>query len=495
MAVFYDFKKQFSQIVSETCPFLRSIEFEIWHFIIGRRYSSNSIGVYLLNPFTWLQSMVSGDTLPSYPEVKLSIVTQFYPPDYAATGQLIEELATHLAKRGLKVRILTGQPGYAFEKESAPTIERVGRVLIQRSCISRVWGRRIRGRVLNGLVFLVRAGLRLFRPSNRGDVLLITSEPPYLPVLGYLANLCFGVPYVCVLYDLYPDIAVKLDVISRKHWLVRLWHAINQRVWQRASRIVVLSSSMKARLVDRCPAIAKQISVIHNWADPTQISPIEKSENWFAQKFDLVKKFTVLYSGNLGRCHDIETTISTIQQLQDETIQFVFIGNGAKRQTFVDRVEALGLSNCKFLPYQEKHCLPYSLTACDLSLVSLGEGMEGLVAPSKFYTALAAGRPILAICERHSYLHDLISEANCGATFEHGDCAGIAKFIRHLAANREQAEQMGRAGRHYLQANFTPEIVAQQYSEVLDQTLAQQMGASPLPSARHRIPQSDVAIR
>ena len=152
----------------------------------------------------------------------------------------------------------------------------------------------------------------------------------------------------------------------------------------------------------------------------------------------------------------------------------------------MDRVKELGLRNCKFLPYQDKYCLPYSLTACDLSLVSIGQGMEGLVAPSKFYSALATGRPIAAICERHSYLRDLILEAKCGAAFEHGDCLGLAKFIRSLAANKEQTVQMGKAGRRYLQTNFTPEIIAQQYSEVFYQALFQssEQYFYPLPTAQ-----------
>ncbi len=57
---------------------------------------------------------------------KLTILTQFYPPDYAATGQLIEDLAIHLGRLGIDVQVFTGQPGYAFQKASAPPMERQG---------------------------------------------------------------------------------------------------------------------------------------------------------------------------------------------------------------------------------------------------------------------------------------------------------------------------------------------------------------------------------
>ncbi|HBB30536.1 MAG TPA: glycosyltransferase WbuB, partial [Cyanobacteria bacterium UBA9273] len=403
---------------------------------------------------------------PSQP-LELSIFTQFYPPDYAATGQLIEELAIQLGKLGLPVQIFTGQPGYAFQNQLAPTIEHGDGVVVKRTRATRIWSKRIRGKAMNGLLFCLRCGLHLLKNSNRSDVLLLTTAPPFLPILGYLAHKIFGLSYVCLLYDLYPDIAVELNVVSRHHWLVRFWDALNRHIWCQAEQIIVLSSSMKERVAAKCPEIRDKIAVIHSWADPNWIVPIAKQNNWFAQTFDLVNTFTVLYSGNMGRCHDMETILEAAKLLQKESIQFVFIGNGAKRQAFQAQARKLGLSNCRFLPYQEKQNLPYSLTACDLSLVSVSPGMEGLVAPSKLYAALAAGRPVAAICEPHSYLRGILADANCGATFNNGDAAGLAAFIRCLSADSELAKQMGEAGRRYLESNFTPKAIAQQYSNVL----------------------------
>jgi len=353
-------------------------------------------------------------------QFELSIFTQFYPPDYAATGQLIEELAIHLGRIGIHVQVFTGQPGYAFQKSSALHRERSDKLLIQRSRISRLFPARIRGKAINGFLFCLRSGLHLLKSSGRGDILLLTTAPPFLPILGYLAKFFFGLPYVCLVYDLYPDVAVELKVVSAKNWLVQAWSWSNKQVWKQADSIIVLSSTMKDIVQAKCPEISDKISVIHNWANPDLIVPIAKQSNWFAYKYGLVNSFTVLYSGNMGRCHDMDTILEAARQLQDEPIQFVFIGEGAKRQPCIDLVSNLGLHNCKFLPYQEKQDLPYSLTACDLSLVSVSPGMEGLVAPSKLYGMLAAERPIAVICEPHSYLRSLVTDAKCGAAFNNG---------------------------------------------------------------------------
>ncbi len=403
--------------------------------------------------------------------IKLSVITQFFPPDYAATGQLIEELVKQLGKQGVNVEVFTSQPGYAFRSDTAPAVEWADQIRIQRSRTAQLWPGRIRGKAVNGVLYTLRATLYLLKAWRRNNILLLTTAPPFLPVIGYLAHILFRLPYVCVLYDLYPDIAIALGVIPKRNWLVRLWRAINKQVWLNAKGIIVLSPAMKQQVVAHCPEVAEKISVIHSWANPEAIVPILKRENWFAWKYNLVNKFTVLYSGNMGRCHDIDTILEAAKQLQDEPIQFVCIGGGAKRDELIMEVDRLGLKNFTFLPYQDKQVLPYSLTACDLSLVSVDATTEGLVVPSKLYSALASGRPIAVICSETSYLRELMIEANCGGTFDNGDSQGLAQFIRFLNRDPQIGEQMGKAGRQYLRSHFTPKVISQQYLHVLQQAL------------------------
>jgi glycosyltransferase involved in cell wall biosynthesis len=118
--------------------------------------------------------------------------------------------------------------------------------------------------------------------------------------------------------------------------------------------------------------------------------------------------------------------------------------------------------------------------------------MEGLVAPSKLYGMLAAGRPIAVMCEPRSYLQALVAEAGCGAAFNNGDGASLAEFIRRLAVDPQLAQQMGKAGRYYLQSHFTPEIIAKQYSKLLHRVVlaAQQRSYSLKPKA---VPRSNFA--
>jgi glycosyltransferase involved in cell wall biosynthesis len=416
--------------------------------------------------------------------IRLLIITQFYPPDFAATGQLIEELAHQLGQHNFQVTIFTGQPGYAFSQDSAPHHETIKNVSIVRSQGSRWLNHRIRGKALNGLLFLVRAIAYLFWSVWHQDVILLTTAPPYLLMIGYLLKWIFKRPYFCILYDLYPDIAVQLKVISPQHWLTKLWRKVNQFVWRNAEQIIVLSPNIKQKIIQQYGIPAHQISMIHSWADPTVLRPYAKQDNWFARQHQLDRTFTVLYSGNMGRCHDMATILDAIALLKDEPIQFVFIGDGAKRSHCQQVVQQRHLQNCLFLPYQDKETLPYSLSAGDVALVSVERGFEGLVAPSKLYGYLATARPVAVICEPQSYLRSLIAQAGCGASVDPGDSAGLASVLRQLAAHPQRAQAMGQSGRAYLERHFTPSMIAHQYAQVIIQHLQRRSPgrASDLPN-------------
>ncbi len=416
--------------------------------------------------FAWLRSVgKKRRTASASGALQLMILTQFYPPDFAATGQLIEELVKQLGQQNVDVSVFTGQPGYAFAEGDAPKMEQSERIKVRRSRASQFLPQK--GKALNGLLFAIRAVFHLIMQARRYQVLLVTTAPPFLPVVGYLANLFLGIPYVCLLYDLYPDIAIELDIVKDTHPIARLWKFINKRVWKRSAQIIVLSSSMKERIVAHCPEVETKISIIHSWSNADQIFPREKQNNWFAQQHDLVEPFVVLYSGNMGRCHDVDTLFEAAQLLRDESILFVCIGGGAKRRLLIEKVRDAALRNFKFLPYQEKSALPYSLTSSDLSLVSVAKGMEGLVAPSKLYPAMAAGRPIAAICSPDSYLGSLLADAGGGAVFDNGESEKLADYIFRLSQDREESIRVGQSGRNYMRANFTPELIAQQYLKVL----------------------------
>jgi len=197
---------------------------------------------------------------------------------------------------------------------------------------------------------------------------------------------------------------------------------------------------------------------------------MDKKDNWLAQEYDLDQKFTILYSGNMGRCHDMETIVNAAYLLREyeNKIQFVFIGGGSKLKKGQEKINQWGLNNFLFLPYQKKEVLPYSLTACDVSLISMDEKMAGVVAPSKLYSTLAAGNAVASICPEDSFLYELMIRAECGTSFRNGDSEGLANFLLQLSENQELCQKMGYNAREYFESHFTKEIAVQKYLQVIN---------------------------
>ena len=87
---------------------------------------------------------------------RLTLISQFFPPDFAATGQLLDDLTQRFAARGQQVQVLTGMPAYAYNNSDAKRIEFHPNRCIRRTNASRLWPGQIRGRAINGIFFCLR---------------------------------------------------------------------------------------------------------------------------------------------------------------------------------------------------------------------------------------------------------------------------------------------------------------------------------------------------
>lgn len=401
-------------------------------------------------------------------KTSISIITQFYPPDYAATGQFIHDLAGSLAQEGFEVSVFTGMPGYAFRQTDVKHEELDNGVLVRRTGSIHLMSKRIRNKVFGSVLFIARCVVKCLSKDIRGSHLVLTSAPPFLGLIGWFYNKFFGHTYSCIVYDIYPEVAVRLNVVALDHWIVKFWEFVNRKVWDRSESLIVLSEPMKHLLIEKHKDLADKIHVIHSWADPKFIIPIAKSENWFAKLYGLTDCFVVLYSGNLGRCHDSQTILNCAQLLISRTdIKFVFIGNGVGSQIIKQVIASGQLPNALQLPYQDREVLPFSLTACDLSLVSILPNVGDTIAPSKIYGILAAAKPVAVICPKENYLREIVDEGNCGCCFENGAAQELADYICWLADNPHMQEQLGKNARKLLERHYTIDQAIPKYIEAL----------------------------
>lgn len=351
---------------------------------------------------------------------RVVFVNRYFHPDHSATSQIASDLAFHLAGQGWSVEAITSRQRYDDARAGLRS-ESVRGVRIVRVWSTRFGRAGLAGRAVDYATFYTSAFFALLR--RRDAVVVAMTDPPLLSVLAAIASR----RVVNWIQDLFPEIAQSLGI--RVPDLVR-----RLRDWslRRARTNVVLGERMAAR-------VPKSV-VIHNWADAA-LEPAGRLR---------AGPYIVGYSGNLGRAHDVDTVLGAIRMLPD--VRFVFTGGGAR----LEAIRNAGATNVELRPYVAREQLSESLSSVDAHLVSLQASLEGLIVPSKFYGALAVARPVLFVGARDGELARIIDEHRCGVVIEPGDAEGLARAIQHLAANREEAEAMGRRGRVLYLSRFAP---------------------------------------
>ena len=408
-------------------------------------------------------------TAPDGTPLRVVILNQYYMPDVASTGHLLHELATQLAEMGFHVEVLTSRPSYGPPETwvACPMRETVDGVKIHRLWTTRYSKDNLLGRAVNYLTFMGQLFLHVLFTSRKDTVYLYTTNPPFLGIIGAMVSLIRRHSYVMLLHDAYPQMAVWVGTIKKNGIAERIWHVINKLSYGRAKQSIVLCQKAKNLVCNTYAIPREHVHVVPNWADSKALNIKPKPESNFARSHNLHNHFVAMYSGNLGLYYEFPTLLEAAEILKDEPFRLVFIGSGGKRDWLADEIIKRELTNTLLLPYQPYENLGDSLAACDASFVTLAEGIEGISFPSKLYTSLAVGRPILALSEDDSELRDLIQEHRVGGWSGLGDAEALAGNIRALMTDAAEADRTGSRARRLFERAFTLRACARQYAEVL----------------------------
>lgn len=301
-------------------------------------------------------------------------------------------------------------------------------------------------RILTWLVGSIQISVLLLLKYRNCHVIYVTNPP-----ISYWASLLLGNSYSIIVYDIYPD-ALKNINIDSSSFIFRLWKKINQRVFSKAKHLYTLSDGMAALLSQYCRR--DKIKVIPCWSGSDKLKPISKEENLFIKEHRLEGKFVVMYSGNIGYTHNVETIIRIAEKLRNiPDICFYIIGEGLKKKILMEMVKSEKLENCFFLPYQPVEMMNHSLAAADVSVVTLTAETAFVSVPSKTYNLLAVGSPLLVIAPQGSEIERLVFENECGMSFEQAEVDSMVSYIMKLKDNvvlrRKLSENSRKASRDY----------------------------------------------
>jgi glycosyltransferase involved in cell wall biosynthesis len=302
-------------------------------------------------------------------------------------------------------------------------------------------------------------------------LLFFVSNPPFLGLLGPTVGGLRGWPYVVLVYDVYPDAFERFGRIPEGGVVATGWRMMQRAFLERASAVFTIGECMAERLAlafDPSRTRAGSVIVIHNWADPGFVRPIPKAGNGFAVEHGLADTVNVVYSGNLGETHDLDTMLDAAAAMSgDHRVRFVIIGEGYRRPAIEARVRRESLRNVILLPFQREELLPYTLTCADMAVVTLGRGAEGVSFPSKTYYAMAAGSALLVVATGRTGLKDLVANRGCGVVVEPGDRDGFVAAVKDALDRPDRLAGMRRASRLAVESEYNRENQTRKYAEVL----------------------------
>ena len=275
---------------------------------------------------------------------KILFLCQYFYPDQVSTGILPTELAIFLHKKGYEVSALVGYPKEYNTSENVNKKEKYKGIQIKRVNYFQSNRNSIIKRIINYLGFAFSI---LLHPISffKNELFICYTNPPLLPFICAFYSFLFHKKMIMVVYDLYPDVAIKLGVLKKSSFIARVFENANQFAFSKSSKIIVLSNEMMEYLKINKGINHHKIEVIPNWYIPRNDKTARCKDSSI---------LNVFYGGNMGKAQDMDTLLSAIKELKNNSnIQFHFVGHGVKKNDITSLVNKENLSNChiyEFLP-------------------------------------------------------------------------------------------------------------------------------------------------
>ena len=391
---------------------------------------------------------------------------QFFYPEYNSSATLPFDTAKYLAEHGFSVGALCGYPKEYNNDGNVPMKEIKDGVDIQRiKYIQLKRGSKI-GRLINYFSFTFKAMLHIGKLKNYKSV-IVYSNPPILPLVAVMANVLFKTKIVFVSYDVYPEVAYASKTLNPGSLISKVMNKLNHQLFKRVAKIISLTDEMKDFLLENRKELTEdKVVTIPNWAHEKFIVPNKEAYDRFRYNEN---QFIVSYFGNMGTCQDTETLMEAVEKLRnDENIKFLFVGHGNKVDSIREKIRKDQLKNIQLLDFLTGKDFEQAVAISSCCVVSLEKGLKGTCAPSKYYSYLQGGKPILGIVEEGSYLEEEITREKLGYVTYNQNSDLLVKHIKHMSENKSECLEIGKRVTQVYMNNYDIEISLDKYVNIFN---------------------------
>lgn len=389
---------------------------------------------------------------------KLLIYAHYYYPDVASTGQILAELSEGMLD-AFDITVICVVPSYSGKIKEKYKKNRIYKEVYNGVNLIRVrvpeFDKKNKiSRIKNLLAYFMNSIIATIK-LDKFDYIYSISQPPVLGgTLGVFGKFLKGGKFIYNIQDFNPEQTMAVGY-SKNKLIINLAMFLDKWNCKKSDKVIVVGRDMQETLNERFKNKKVPNNVfINNWIDEKEVYPIvshEEIDN-FKFKYELNDKFIIMYSGNIGLYYDLENIIKVIGKFKDrDDIIFAFVGDGSVKEKIEKYSIQNNLNNVKFIPYQPKEKLKYSLNSADVHWVVNAKGIKGVSVPSKLYGVMAVGKPVLGVLDSGSEARLILEESNCGVCSEPSDYKMIENNINYIINNKEKIKSLGMNGREYLE--------------------------------------------
>ena len=437
--------------------------------------------------------------------MEIWFLNQFYPPDRAPTGAMLQVVVERLSAEGHQCVVWCSGGIYAgggtsdVEGRTADAenwtsdgvrVVRIGKLGAGKAFIAKLRG---------WLGFYLILAFRLLAARERPDVIVAMTTPPFLSVLARVAAWRHRARHAHWVMDLYPDALAAHGMLDKQSWSYRVLAGLAR--WgfggKRAGAVLTIGPCMAeriGRLIHRKDAKdAKERVAGWNGENPPSSIQHPTSLHWIPLWASAVGKgeasdvaaagqrlrqergwgaeeVVILYSGNLGRGHVVQPALEAALELARtgrQRLRWVFCAHGARLEEVKRFAAVHPEAGVEFLEPVPADRLAAHLASADVHLASLEASWSGCMVPSKIQGSFGAGRAVLFIGPRSSSPARWIEEAGGGWAVEAAAAARGLPELLAVADLKEEARCRGAAAGAYAARNFDRDTNAGEVARVL----------------------------
>ena len=379
-----------------------------------------------------------------------------YPPESVSTGLLVSKIVEEFKVLGFNIEVLASSPQYIhtnieeFNNSKKGIITREQNGIKVHYIISKKRKFRKFSRFFQWISFNLKTINFLYKNKKKYKELFVFSYPPTMNITCLISSKIFKIKTHYSVWELYPEIAIKLGKIKSKLFTY-LFKKLDNFAMRSVENVIVNSDSLRDYLVSNRKINPDKIKIISHF-----------SPNKSSTSFPDYKVTKIMYAGNLGVPQNLSKFIDYFNENFPENWRFIVFGSGEE----FEKIKMLRNYKVEIKEYVNREELERMTVDIPFALVSLHSDIlfEGF--PGKTFDYLKMNKILINFSNKNSVVSKFVDENGLGLNIDASESLK-ATFNFSLLQDFEVLKKIEENIKNFNKKNNSPKIVAEKYIKLV----------------------------